>query len=112
MALLTIARRRQPQPGYQTVNQGETEMITINAIKKLEKAGLTVQKVQGHMAHPMYFTHTATDSISFIDFSGIVECIKVRGLNDHDDMQSDYSAGVFVNTISSALRIAGVTPKS
>jgi type II secretory pathway pseudopilin PulG len=26
MALLTIARRHQPQPGYQTVNQGETEM--------------------------------------------------------------------------------------
>lgn len=41
--------------------------------------------------------------IDWIDQDGDALCLRVARCNDHDDCQSDYSAGSFFNTIKSAL---------
>lgn len=78
-------------------------MKLINAIKKLEKYtevkkdGIFYQAVKG------------SEVIEFIDNGGMGEitCIKVRRINDHDDSMTDYSAGVFCDNLTQALKISG-----
>lgn len=52
-------------------------------------------------------TYTAKNNyniITWIDQEGEAICIRVRSKNDKDEMVSDYTAGVFVDTIKEALK--------
>ena len=76
-------------------------MQVTNAIKKLNKAGFEVTNNGSR-----YYVNGKRHVISFIaQESGDITCIKVRHENDEDDMRSDYSAGVFCDNLSQALRI-------
>ncbi len=46
--------------------------------------------------------------ISFIDQGGDAICLRVRREDDHDDPQSDYSAGSYAHSIKDALRLAEI----
>jgi Fe2+ or Zn2+ uptake regulation protein len=79
-------------------------MTIKNAIKKLEKAGFTVEHNHGYHA-------TKQGCGEVIDFhqngrEDYVTCIRVRAAWDKDEIQTDYCAGVFVDNISQAIRIA------
>ena len=43
------------------------------------------------------------------DYASEVAVIRVRRVNDHDDPMTDYSAGVFCDNLTQALRIAKLT---
>ena len=75
-----------------------------NAIKKLEKAGFNVTK-----DGTRFSAQKNNDFVEFIQNGGgseTVICIRVRHVNDHDDSMSDYTAGVFCDNISQAIRLA------
>jgi hypothetical protein len=78
-----------------------------NAIKKLEKAGFSASGA--NTGNRFSFTsRSGRDVVSFATNHGSDNLlfVKVRGANDHDDWQQDYSAGVYVDTISMAIRCA------
>lgn len=82
-------------------------MKICNAIKKLEKAGFSASAANTENRfsftsptgrHVVSFaTNPGSDSLLFV---------KTRGASDRDDWQQDYSAGVYVDTISMAIRIS------
>ena len=76
-------------------------MKLLNAIKKLEKAGASVEK-----NGIFYSAKINNDVIEFMCKTDSIACIKVRSANDHDDIMTDYSAGVWCNNLSQAIRIA------
>ena len=76
-------------------------MQATNAIKKLTKAGFQITQ-KGNR----YWAQAGQNIISFFDQAGSVICINVRSINDESDSQSDYSAGVFCDNLSQAIRIA------
>ena len=81
-----------------------TTMKITNAIKKLEKAGFNVTAYGCQFA-----AQRGNDIIEFSKNGGgsdSVICIRVRSVNDQDDSYSDYSAGVFCDNISQAIRLA------
>ena len=76
-----------------------------NAIKKLEKAGFSASSA--NTGNRFSFTsQTGRDVVSFATNYGSdhIIFVKIRGVNDRDDWQQDYSAGVYVDTISMAIR--------
>ena len=76
-------------------------MQTINAIKKLNKAGFQItQNGRRYSAKANRYV------IDFIEQDESIMCIKVRTENDHDDAMSDYSAGVWCNNLTQAISIA------
>lgn len=75
-------------------------MQTTNAIKKLSKAGFEVTQ-NGNR----YYATMNKSVVSFIDQYGRTICIKVRHENDHDDLRSDYSAGVFCDNLTQAIKL-------
>jgi hypothetical protein len=85
-----------------------TQMTIANGIKKLERAGWTVVKRER-----LYVASKAGCS-HVIDFhpngedkpENSLTCLRVRRLTDLDDMQSDYCAGAFVDSMAQALRLA------
>ena len=77
----------------------KTEII----IKRLSKFG----KVD-HNDINNYFVKINNHFIEFFNQNGLVICLKVRKEDDENDIQSDYSAGVFVKTLKSALNSVGV----
>ena len=76
-------------------------MNVANAIKKLNKAGFEVVQ-NGNR----YNAKANGQVIRFIDQSDRVICINVRSENDHDDVMTDYSAGVYCDNIAQAIRLA------
>jgi len=46
--------------------------------------------------------------ISFIDQFGDALCLRVRREDDQDDIQADYSAGSYADSIKQALRLAEI----
>jgi hypothetical protein len=81
-------------------------MTTTNAAKKLTKAGFTLKETRPGSYHAYspstayvieYFRNGSSDSIT---------CICVRRFDDKHDSQSDYSAGVWADTITQAIRLA------
>ena len=78
-------------------------MTIANAIKKLNKAGFAVTENCGFRA--------AKSGAKLIEFyrngrEGDVTCIRVRRAGDQDDSMTDYCAGVFVDTITAAIKRA------
>lgn len=76
-------------------------MNVANAIKKLNRAGFEVVQ-NGNR----YNAKANGQVIRFIDQSDRVICINVRSENDHDDVMTDYSAGVYCDNIAQAIRLA------
>lgn len=76
------------------------------AIKKLSKFAEVVNTDRSN-----YAAVIGTKVIEwFADGDGEVQCLKVRGRNDHDDLQSDYHAGYFCKSLDEAIR-AGLNSK-
>ena len=76
-------------------------MKTTNAIKKLEKAGAAIE-TQGRK----YYAYIKKDVIEFWDQDGSAMCIRVRRANEHDDLHTDYHAGVWCDNITRAIHLA------
>ena len=76
-------------------------MQTTNAIKKLEKSGFSIVS-NGYR----YQAYLGSSVISFYNQDSTIGCINVRDVFDVDDSQSDYSAGVFCDNITQAIKIA------
>ncbi len=76
-------------------------MQTTNAITKLTKAGFQVTNSGNR-----YQAIANCQVISFFDQSGDITCINVRSANDCSDSRQDYSAGVFCNNLSQAIKLA------
>ena len=47
--------------------------------------------------------------VSFIDQFGDAMCLRVRCEDDHDDMQTDYSAGSYADSIKQAFRLTEIS---
>lgn len=99
-------------------------MKVTNAIRKLEKAGFTVTatsyakpelvnaELPGAVHSPQALAWTATldGSTHQVEFhrngrDEDVVCIRVRRSTEQDDIQSDYIAGIFVDTITQAIKL-------
>jgi len=78
-------------------------MKTKNAIKKVNRLGLKIQR--GKITPEQYYIIGKKDIISFWDKNGEVELIKIQSLNDKDDIQTDYSGGVWCKNLSQAIRM-------
>ena len=76
-------------------------MQATNAIKKLNNAGFSVTQSGNR-----YSAKAGRNVIEFHQQDGEIICIRVRSANDHDDVMSDYSAGVFCDNLSQAIRLA------
>jgi hypothetical protein len=82
-----------------------TDMTITNAIKKVTKAGFTVtQNGQRYSAKKQGLSH-------LVEFSkngreDTITCVGVRHENDHSDAMIDYSATIYTNNLSQAIRLA------
>lgn len=76
-------------------------MQVTNALNKLTKAGFVVTQ-----SGNCYSAQAGRNIISFYEQGGRTICINLRTEDDHDDVMSDYSAGVFCDNLSQAIRIA------
>lgn len=76
-------------------------MQVTNALKRLVKAGFAVTQIGNR-----YGAQSGRNVIEFHEQDGKAICILVRSVRDLDDVQSDYSAGVFCDNLSQALQIA------
>lgn len=76
-------------------------MQVTNALKRLVKAGFAVTQIGNR-----YSAQSGGNVIEFHEQDGKAICIRVRSVRDLDDVQSDYSAGVFCDNLSQALQIA------
>jgi hypothetical protein len=78
-----------------------------NAIKKLKKNGFTV-KEDGEGQVWATIGNREVDFFCNGKFSqdGEICCIRTRALSDKDDVMTDYSAGVFCDNLSQAIRLA------
>ena len=94
-----------PQLHDERQHNRPNQMTIANAIKKLEKAGFTVNQHGNtrRASHPLtkyvveFLKNGSEDSVT---------CINVRTLDDKHDSQSDYCAGVWANNITQAIRLA------
>lgn len=79
-------------------------MYLHNALKKLEKYGEIKQNGS------RYSVTREGCEVEVLRNGGddmdTVAVIRVRSINDHDDFMSDYSAGVFCDTLSQAIKLA------
>jgi len=76
-------------------------MQTINAVKKLTKSGFQVTNNGSR-----YQAKFNQQIISFSDQSGDITCIKIRKEYDIDDIRQDYSAGVFCDNLTQAIKLS------
>jgi isopropylmalate/homocitrate/citramalate synthase len=79
-------------------------MKITNAIKKLKKAGFEVINEGSR-----YSASRESDIIEFIQNGGGSDqaiCIRIKSVNDQDDMMTDYSAGTYCDNLSQAIRLA------
>jgi hypothetical protein len=83
-------------------------MTIANAIKKLDRNGWTVSHTERHYVATK---QGVKNVISFLPNGqdlpeNSAVCLRVRNVSDRDDMQSDYTAGVFVDSMAQAFRLA------
>lgn len=89
-------------------SENETDMTIANAIKKLERNGWTVTHSERRYAARK---HRLSTEISFLPNGqdlpeNSAVCLRVRSIYDRDDIQSDYTAGIFVDSMPRAFRLA------
>ncbi len=81
-----------------------------NAIKKLEKVGFKV--TNDEELRSQLFVARRENSTHVVEFmknggnSDQVTCIRVKRVNDQDDIMTDYFAGVWCDNITQAIRVA------
>jgi hypothetical protein len=80
-------------------------MTLANAIKKIEKAGFTVEKINNT------FRASKSHTPRVIEFfkngsSEEIYCINVRSLTDEHDSMTDYFAGIWARNLTQALNLA------
>jgi len=90
--------------------KGKTMKVK-NAISKLNKAGFITETVTGVAGAITGYYARKSSCKNCVSFrrngrTEDVTCIRVMHCNDQDEMQSDYVAGVFVDNISRAIRLA------
>jgi hypothetical protein len=82
-------------------------MLIANAIRKLQRAGFIVcEGERGVAAKRPGARRIVEMSRNGGDSRDRVATIKVRGVNDHDDVLTDYFAGSYVNSVAQAIRWA------
>ena len=74
-----------------------------NAIKKVNRLGLKIER--GKFTPEQCYIVGKKDVISFWDKNGKVELIRIQGLNDKDDIGTDYFGGVWCDNLSQAFRL-------
>ena len=79
-------------------------MKTANAIKTLEKAGFKV--VSPYHGFYSALSPSGKNVVEFLDQDGAMLCVKVRGVKDVDDPQTDCSAGVWCKNLKQAMLLA------
>ena len=82
-----------------------TTMTITNAIKKVTKAGFTVtQNGQRYSAKKEGINYL----VEFIKNGSedAIACVGVRHQNDHSDAMIDYSATIYTNNITQAIKLA------
>jgi len=80
-------------------------MKVANASKKLIKAGFSVTMV-GRSISAKKGRHVINVTANGGELTDTVATVRVRCASDLDDSQSDYSAGVFCDNVSQAIRLA------
>jgi len=85
--------------------QGDREMTTANANKKLVAAGFEV-KESGPFIVAKKGRYVIDLTKNGGDLASTIATIRVRASNDLDHNQSDYSAGVYCDNVSQAIRLA------
>jgi hypothetical protein len=81
-------------------------MTIVNAIKKLEKSGWMIARVNSQYVASKVGNGHVISFLSSGPESQEVACLRVRRTNDFDEIQSDYHAGVYVDSMVQALRRA------
>ena len=83
-------------------------MKTTSIIRAMERLGLTVEKRDcGDTGQSEYMTSNGDHIAEWFSYKGETSYLRVRSANDVDHFQSDYHAGVYVETITSALNLLG-----
>ena len=80
-------------------------MTTANAVKKLAKAGFEVT-TNGRFIAAKKGSRVIDMSTNGGDLVGTVATIKVRSVLDRDQVEIDYSAGVYCDNVSQAIKLA------
>ena len=82
-------------------------MKIANALKKIEKAGGSIEEIDGlFVARFPGKSYRIQVRRNGGDYTDDVSTIRVIRDNDHDDMQSDYYAGTWVEAMSRAIKYA------
>lgn len=82
------------------------QMTLNNALKKLSRYGEVKQNGR-------HFSMESDNQVIEFYANGNIEenptitCIRIRRKNDHDDSMTDYSAGVWCDNITQALKLTG-----
>lgn len=76
-------------------------MTIKNAIRKLEKSGFDVMN-----NNKRYWAIKNHEVIDFMEQDGNVFGVTQRNENDHDDVMTDYFAGVHCDNIAQAIELA------
>lgn len=82
-------------------------MKSSNLIKKVSKISLINQRVDignnvwfsAQTKHRVIEWHVSWNDVQ----EDVASCVRVRSINDHDDLVSDYNAGCYYDTIKSAM---------
>ena len=80
-------------------------MTKANAIKKLEKAGFTVEKI-GHEYVARSDKHPRLISFLINGSDDSITCIRTRMPWDKDEIESDYCGGTWCDNITQAIRLS------
>jgi hypothetical protein len=80
-------------------------MTTANAVKKLTKAGFQVTDA-GRSITAQKGRNVIDLSVNGGELAGTIATVRVRAACDRDEVQSDYSAGVYCNNVAQAIRLA------
>ena len=84
---------------------GNAKMKVANATKKLTKAGFEVTS-NGRSISAKKGRYVINVTANGGDLTDTVATVRVRAACDLDDSQSDYSAGVYCDNVSQAIRLA------
>jgi hypothetical protein len=81
----------------------ETKMTTANATKKLVKAGFQVTAVGRRISAKKGFRVIELTAGS----EETIQTVRVRAACDSDDIVHDYTAGVYCDNVTQAIKLAG-----
>jgi hypothetical protein len=79
-------------------------MLHKNIVKSLEKNGFKVEKDSENYTHLEFFIcKNERNVMSWRCDEGMVTCIHIKGIEQEDNIYTDYFPGNFYDTIKSAL---------